>query len=274
MPPYTLAKYNKYPGNLNRHLALRAARIAWNSKAGQRARRYAAGKIGKAYKKYRGRPKPRMAQGPARRAPIAFDSVNNGPNLNGRQLTTIEVTNINQGTEPSERLRDVVAYSGFKVCMYVKNNAALEDLYFNIAVLRPKFRRVITTKNFFRSNAPASRGVDFDSSDLTFMDYHCRPINTDEMAVIAHQRYRITHTNADIAHQGVPSIRINKYFKFKKLLKYAKLDIDSEEVEKCTTPYYFCYWGDREGNGNNLPIQENIALLDYRIISYFRNPPG
>lgn len=183
---------------------------------------------------------------------------------NDRTLYQYDISQIEQGPNPNQRQRDMVNFRGTRICLNAIN-ITNDRIFLNYAIVSPKSNVVIDPAEFFRSNA-AQRGVPFDSPDLSSMDYHCRPLNTDVLNVVTHKRIIL---NRDIT--GTASARaatVMRYVKIRRQLRYANFD---GEIEFCTTPIYFIWWCAREGGGP-AETPDSSVRIDLRLISYFRNP--
>lgn len=188
-----------------------------------------------------------------------------------RNLFSKEITAVTQGPAPNQRNRDILNFRGVKICCNFMNTSATYNLFVNYAIISPKTGIDIELERFFRSN-DQERGVDFDNPNLTSMDYHCRSINTDKYNIVTHKRITLASESA-VRQNGNKSYsrQVMRYIPIKRQLRYENLG--GELGEKCTTPIYFVWWYDVEGQGTE---PETFALLntDLRLISYFRNPPN
>jgi hypothetical protein len=204
--------------------------------------------------------------GPARHIQTGLQSPDEV--LSSRTQYKYNVTNIPQGTAPSQRSRDIVYMRGFKICGYWKNTISDRKIFLNWAVLRPKFQTGVDKINFFRSNG-SERAVDFDEPANTFMDYHCRPLNADKYYIKAHKRLVIDCSDAGRQQNGNDEQRVMQYVPINEEIQYTNV----EGNETCTTPWFFVWWCDKELQaGGTDPVEATIC--DLRLISYFRNPPN
>jgi len=186
-------------------------------------------------------------------------------------LYEVEMTNIDSTTNNtiSLRQRDIINVRGFKICMEVTNKGAV-PLYFNVAVIAPKDGAAgVNTVDFFRSSA-TERARDF-STDLTSLEYHCLPINTDRYTVLKHKRYRLLSgpTGSDyIANSGKNYMNLDWYIPLKRQVRFNNGDGGSPESGKV----YFVYWGSGFGQNGGV-IQGNADMeITERIVTYFREP--
>jgi len=243
------------------------------------ARRYAAPIIQRAYRKYRGR---RARKQPARTrvgmpvgtATARVQQVQQTlpiANQTSRTQYVREITDIAQGTAPNERNRDIVNFRGVKICCNFINESLGVNLFVNYAIISPKSGIDVDEQDFFRSHV-ANRGVDFNSPNLTSMDYKCRNINTDRYNIITHKRLTLASQNAALQNGSLRySYQVMRYVKIQRQLRYNNL---SDELgEKCTTPIFFIWWYDAEGLGTEAETVE-VLNTDLRLMAYFRNPPN
>lgn len=197
-------------------------------------------------------------------------SIDIGPPLNDRTLYAFDLTGIPQGDEPTMRERDLINLRGIKVCMEVVNTTPA-PLYFNFAIISPKGEVNLNPIEFFRSYSD-NRGTDFESPNISSLDYHCRPINTDVFNILHHKRYVLTTGDAASkgeVYQGNAAIRVMRYFPIKRQVRYRR-QLEGEG-DFCTTPIFFVFWTAIAGFGTETAPQEAFRT-DTRIVTYFRDP--
>lgn len=188
-----------------------------------------------------------------------------------RTLYIKEVCRIDQGTGITDRNRDALFLSGTKVCMNIFNATDVGCIFFNWCIIRPKSGTYPDASQWFRSNGE-ERSLSFTEDSLSANDYHCRPLNPDDKYILCHYRYKIAPEATGNWGNLQQSINVDKWQAIKKIMYYKQV---GEGLERCTTPYFLCYWCAAEGGGNNLDHTNiDCANLDLRIISYFRNPPS
>jgi len=237
--------------------------------------RYAASRIQAAWRSRRRNARRQPARArigtPVGSARARFTQVHQDNTLilkNSRTLYVHEISDIEQGQLPNQRNRDLLNFRGVRLCLYWQNDINNRQLFVNMAVLSPKTGITIDEENFFRSNAQ-ERGLNFEEPNLTAMDYHCRPINADKYNIITHKRFVLASPNNELNCGNLrASIRVMKYIKIKRQLRYQQL---FEGPETCTTPIFFCWWCEQEGapaESEQIPS----CKIDHRIIAYFRNP--
>jgi len=182
-----------------------------------------------------------------------------------------EITDIAQGSAPNERNRDILNFRGVKICCNFINESLGVNLFVNYCIISPKSGIDVDEQDFFRSHV-ANRGVDFNSPNLTSMDYHCRNINSDRYNIITHKRLKLASQNASLQNGSLRySYAVQRYVKIQRQLRYNNL---SDELgEKCTTPIFFVWWYDAEGLGTEAD-QVEVLNTDLRLMAYFRNPPN
>jgi len=195
-------------------------------------------------------------------------------NQANRSLFVRNITDIQQGTNPNQRNRDIVNFRGVKICCDFMNVGVNVDIFVNYALVSPKAGITVDLERFFRSNA-AERAIDFDDQGLTAMDYHCRAINADIYNIITHKRLRLARQSAEVQNGNFTySRRVMRYVPIKRQLRYQ--DLGGGLGEECTTPIFFIWWYDVEGNaaGENAIEPVDVLKTDLRLITYFRNPPN
>lgn len=165
------------------------------------------------------------------------------------------------------RERQLIDLRGIKFCQDFVGLAALNSqtnnqVYLNIAVLTNKHLPQSTSINnnrFFRA-ANDKRGEDFDNLN-SGIDYHCRPINSDEWNVLAHHR---TMLAAPASPNGRNVVRFMKYIPIKRQIRFDQDGAPSHNV-------FICWWIALPGQqGGDLPTV--IAQTTYRHVLYFRDP--
>jgi len=192
-----------------------------------------------------------------------------------RTLYAYDCCNIEQGTAPNQRTRDILNFRGVKICMDILNTTDPDrPVFFNWAMISPKSNTFIDKAQWFRSNAD-NRITSFDDPNLTSMDYHCRSINTDAFNVITHKRHILAPRTSGGQYTGKTNLRVMRYVKISRQVRYNSFEIPNSDpkefVEKCTTPIFFCYWVCREGYGGETEPVDSV-VVDLRLVSYFRNP--
>lgn len=283
---YSIARYT----TPRRALFMSAAKTAYRTAASSPfLRRAAASTIARAYRSYRryryssSRKKSTRKRQPARARvglPVGSDTskyrqtgqreIDIGDPLLDRTLYAFDLTGIPQGELPTNRERDLINLRGFKVCMEVANTAPA-PLYFNFAIISPKTDVNLNPIEFFRSYSD-NRGTDFESPNISSLDYHCRPINTDVFNILHHKRYVLTtdiNTQKGEVFQGNASVRIMRYFPVKRQVRYRRQLEGPGDF--CTTPIFFVFWAAIAGYGTEKP-PEFAFRTDARIITYFREP--
>lgn len=185
-----------------------------------------------------------------------------------RTLVIRDLTTISQGSDLSQRERQIVNIRGFKICLMVKNNNN-RAIYLNCAVVSPKNDTVVNTDNFFRSDSQDSRGTNF-STALSAMQFHCLNLNTDKFNILKHKRYRLCPVNITggfIDHSGRNYINIDWYIKLKRQIRY-----DSAAEGPIEGACKFVYWVDMiDANAGDNAVN-NVISTQERIITYFREP--
>lgn len=211
-----------------------------------------------------------IQRNPARRRNTLF-LIPGGTPFSTKTLYTYEITGIPQGPEITNRTRDIINLKGFKICANFLNQRTNDNVFLNYAILNPKNDLVVTGDAFFRSYG-LDRGLPFDSNELTSMDYHCRPINTDQFNIISHKRIKIAAKSSDLQNVAPSAIRVMRFVKCKRQLRWTRFTPEEgEPFEFCSTPIYFVWWCSIEGKPNEAASDEAL-LVDCRIHTYFSNP--
>ena len=192
-----------------------------------------------------------------------------GDAFDSRTLYAFDLTGIPQGSEPSMRERDIVNLKGFKVCLEIVN-VTPGPIYYNFAIISPKTDVNLDPREFFRSYSN-QRGTDFESPNITSLDYHCRPINTDNFSILHHKRYVLTTSNLSSkgeVYAGNASVRCMRYFKVNRQIAF-KRQIEGDG-EFASTPIFFVHWAAIAGDGTETPPVPTFRA-DLRIVTYFRD---
>lgn len=172
----------------------------------------------------------------------------------------------------SSRFRDIVNVRGWKICMEIANTASI-PIYLNVAVLSSKQQQIGENANgdnfepdFFRDEG--QRGVDFVDPNLSSIDYHCRPINSDKFVILKHKRYRLANDTGSNYQSGASNSykNINWWIPCRRQIRYE----DGKETPE-TGEVKLVYWTDRFLSGvQQLP--STTAQLNLRCITYFKEP--
>jgi len=210
----------------------------------------------------------RIGTGPAKRHETNVDDT-----LTTRELRSDPLLNIPAGTALNQRQRDIVNFRGIKVCMSLVLNSGLntgngEHVYVNVAVISPKADNLtgddaVPTAEFFRGNAD-DRAQDFDSTQLSSLEFRCLPINTDKYNVHKHIRFML---GPYASTEGKNTKTLEFYVKVNRQIRYEATNANPEGKAM-----YLCYWAcfqdDAAGTGQATG-QINHQL---RLVRYFREP--
>ena len=189
-----------------------------------------------------------------------------------RTLTQYGLCDIKQGMDPDERIRRLVNVRGFKICCeYI--NLSNNPLYLNCAVVAPKAgAATVEMDDFFRAADGSERGRNF-ANDLTAMEFHCLPINTDRYTVLKHKRHRLVpNTNGSTyeSHQGHNYLNLDWYIPLKRQLRYdSSLQSNPE-----TGSVYFIWWADEFFTAAGSAAAANKIGATIRSQTYFRETWG
>lgn len=176
-------------------------------------------------------------------------------------LTQIARTSTN---EIQNRQRDLLNIRGVRICMNITNTGT-QPLFFNVAVITPKFGEAISTVDFFRSFG-STRSTDF-ATTLSPLQFHCLPINTDRYAIAWHARYTIGTANGGTSYSNehIPNYKtIMKYVPIKRQQRFDNTDVGAAE-----RPFFLVYWADFMGV---LASSSAVACgtVQQDIVTYFR----
>lgn len=184
------------------------------------------------------------------------------------EITAIPQTSTN---DIDERQRQVIYFSGVKICWELKNNEAT-PLHFNIAVIAPKegLDDAVATGEFFRGTG-TERGLDFSNS-LNSNDFWCRPINRDIWTIVKHWRFQLNSDTNGISgvHQrerGSSYMRFSRWVPIKKQIRYRGLNSTN-----CLNKMYVVYWADRFMEPGGTTPLSNAFTVSKRYVTYFREP--
>lgn len=154
------------------------------------------------------------------------------------ELIVMPQRNITSGEARNERERDVINIRGIKICQdfeTIATGAGDNHMYLNVALISNKHNpqsASINNNRFFRGRDDA-RGQDFDSLS-SGIDYHCRPINTDEWNIFFHTRRVLSNPRLNIT-DGKTFARVMKYVKINRQIRF---DQDGEP----STRFFLVYW--------------------------------
>lgn len=215
--------------------------------------------IKRAFKSY-----ARPARAPQPSKHTAFD-INQTENT--RELNAQAIPFPTEGIEPQNRQRNTIILSGIKICLEFQNLLTDQNLYANVALVRP---RDATTTNsivparFFRSVIGQDRGADFPLG--TDFQCYCRPINVDKYDVFYHRRM-IIPCKASVnkwTEVKESTRRIMKYIRFKKQIRFDDINITNSNLT-------LVHWYGRTGYVNGFSAT-NAVQVSGDLVTYFRDP--
>lgn len=194
-------------------------------------------------------------------------------------LYGVNLTDIPRGTSINERERDVLSLKGIKVNFLFKNvfpsvsATPTDPILVNVCLLFPKDNTdiLVGAPDFFKLTKTVGRAVNFnDTGNLSGMDYHTLPINSDKYGVLWHKRFKIANgSTATFYNSGSQNSwrTLNKYLKINRQVQYA-----SATAASCNDPIFLCWWctSIQEPTGVGTAAgQQTIG----RITTFFRDPP-
>lgn len=193
-----------------------------------------------------------------------FDNTVEG-SIGTRQPYNMTLVAVAKGTQISQRERDIINCRGFQIFFDIRNEGltANDVLYVNCAVVAPKDSIAINPVNFFRALSDLdSRSYDFNLG-RTSIELHRLPLNTDTFTILKHKRFSLTQKGAGIAG-------FQKTFKWwiplRRQLTYGDANADS-----CITPIFFVYWCDKAFNSSGAPAVPNVAVVQIKVTTFFRD---
>lgn len=265
-----LAKYGGYAMYASPYKRARMAGTVarYAVKYGPKAYR-GARKIASWYKKRKARTKigERVGTSNAKRTVELQTNIING---DSRTLYTTHLTSCNYGDDTNQRERNVVNFKGFKLCMMHRNQTAV-PIYFNMAVISRKGGDMALTPNatdFFRAHN-VNRSKDFNDN-LTAMEFHCSPINTDMYTVLKHKRYIMApKNNSSVNWQsrvGQSWRNVDWYVKLNRQLRF---DTNADTVPQ-SGACWLVYWCDTlEANSTSTAVSAALGSQFY-LVTYWR----
>lgn len=193
-------------------------------------------------------------------------------NLDTRTLYSHPLLNVVKGNSINERERDIVNFRGIKFCMSIMNKIPTtiaqngEQLYFNYAILSGKAEEAklgLPVVNFFRSMETGLRGQNF-AIDLSALDFHCLPINTDLYNVHMHKRLKIGPYSST---EGKNTRTFEWYTPLKRQIRY-----NGASEFPVGKQMFLVYWCDMQGVPQLAPAIVNQVDLQLKILKYFKEP--
>lgn len=226
-----------------------------------------------AYRSWKGRARRQIGEAPghgnAKREVVFEQSITN---RDTRTLYSHPLTEIDQGTNINERERRLANIRGWKICMEVKNLRNI-PLYVNIAILCPKAGTLssgTSVTDFFRASQGPDRAVDFDTN-LSGLEFHCLPINTDRYAILKHKRTRLVAMASGgdtVALNGYSYMNVDWYIPLKRQIRYDGATGDKIEAGKT----FLVYWFDGFSTNAVTAAVVAAAQTSVRAVAYFRDP--
>lgn len=187
-----------------------------------------------------------------------------------RTLYTHNLVTIQEGTAIDERMRRIVNIRGFHICAELRNRSTA-PMYMNVAILATKGgteSSSVGVSDFFRASVGGNRARDF-ANDLTGMEFHCLPINTDRYTILRHKRFRFIEDGGTTynSQSGRDYTNINWYVRLNRQLRY-----DSNTGTPESGNVYLVYWADLfETNSGTAPITGAFSN-SWRVVTTFREP--
>lgn len=188
-------------------------------------------------------------------------------------LYEYNMTNIPQGVNIDDRLRNSVNISGFKICGDIVNENVV-PLYFNMAVIKSKNSALSTGSGFFRAAINGERGYDFTRASHTSPFMHCTPINTDRFNILCHMRWTLGgNKDTTAATSNYSSAKSSYLFIDRWLPLKRKLTWDNDAASEPNGGHIMLvYWINKINSGPVLVAETGMANLKLRVYCYFREP--
>lgn len=184
-----------------------------------------------------------------------------------RTLVSGDLVNIVRATnhEIDERHRDIINVKGIKLCFNILN-LATKPLYFNVAVVVPKFSQAASTVSggdFFRNNQDG-RGTDFTNA-LQALEFHCLPINADKFHVLMHQRFLLGPSASSSGYstgENLNYANISKWLPINRQIRY-------ENNVPVNGRIQYVYWADlMDGAPSDLPVSLTYDVSQHHVVYY------
>lgn len=195
---------------------------------------------------------------------------------NGLRLLSIPKTTTFNEAELNTRQRNAVDFRGLKICFSIVQNtlgAALDaqKFFFNWAVVTPKQQSEtvasLPSVEWFRGQTGA-RATDFTAANLTGLDCHCLPINTDKYIVHRHKRIRMGPFEST---EGKSQRYFETYIPVKRQIRYningAGVALDYPEAKDMWMVYWCSYQDEATGAATASAMD-----VRFRIVQYFKEP--
>jgi hypothetical protein len=214
-----------------------------------------------------GRKRTRVGERPGTSTAKRNDQKTNG-NLNSRTLYVQPLLNLPRGDAIDQRERQVVNFRGIKFCHSMglisgTQTGQGQSVYLNRAIISEKgCDDSPATDKFFRGNG-TGRGRDFNIN-LSALDFHCLPMNTDKWNVHKHSRSKLKPFSDT---SGGNFKTFSSYFKLNRQIRYE----ESGDVPTGKQVYYV-YWFDFQGKDEGQPVVSSQISHDLHMNRYFREP--
>ena len=247
----TLARMNR---------AQRTIRRAWKKSSRARARARARRSVGQ-----------RVGTSSTKRIALGTGDAASQLNRPDRFLNTQQVPFPFEGTTPENRERNLINLRGIKLCFEFSAGQELliggayrdRQATINLAVVSNKKQSasgVFDNTHFFRALDGLHRAEDFDTVSRS-IDFHCRPINSDEFNVHAHHRTVI----AGEAVESIPTVRrIMKYIPIKRQIRFDVSGVPDTRI-------WVVWWVALAGEDQTASFN-NIYKYQWSMCTYFKDP--
>ena len=269
--PYARAGYTAYTyGPTMARAAYKIGRFAYRryrarSRRPMRKRKRVPSSVGKHARRRIGHP---VGKANAQRV---YNNLNSRIDCGSKTLYGVPLTQLSPGTEIDERLRGVINCRGFQVCQEVQNKHT-GPLYVNIAIVHAKNESIASVAdlepNFFRATG-VERGIDFGSSSISGLGYHCNNLNTDALNIIKHKRYKLgeKYASGPFKSESSSNYMTTKWWvPMKRQLRYDRTTTSEPEGGHIWLVWWCDQWGSAATSGFT-----SMAQVNTRTVMYYKN---
>lgn len=184
-----------------------------------------------------------------------------------------DVTQIAKGSNPSERLYDVMNLRGVTIMLYaeISKTNYISPVTVTVALLAPKDTGtpgLIASTNFFRGNND-TRSLDF-TNEVAGLGIHTLAINTDDYHVVYHKRILMGLSN--VAQDPSAAIA-EKHRYMKRYVKIARqVRYNTDDDNATDGRLYFVMYCDNVNRISDNAFEANLVKRSFRVITWFRDP--
>lgn len=193
--------------------------------------------------------------------PTLFDS---------RTLYSLDITNVDQGTQINQRLRGIQNIRGFQLRINYRNAFNVPAIL-HVAVLNPKKSATVSTDGFFRDYA-TSRDVNF-STGLSSVQMNHLPISTDQYNILMHKRFRLIAAEPTTATQfdynyGSNVKEFRRYVRLNRQVRFNDDSTPDAETGRC----FLVTWFEQTFGAAGTTAQVGKIEIQQMVTTYHRSP--